>query len=203
MLLWTKLQSVPLSSCPPSLLGGVVYPCRAHIWAPSAISVPDFCPLSVWLNSWVSQALHQRRSSAKTSMPRWIKQTQQTTISVVGTSYCWKEGTDCIFMILNYKYLTIWGIRVGTTDDASGKCCLVAVGEDLKSCSWKEVNQRKMIIFYSVIKIHHHFDSTDIFTITYYYWKVPNILILILLVRPDLSVLQFESYLWGLVVAGT
>lgn len=71
-------------------------------------------------------------------------------------------------MILNYKYLTIWDIRVGTTDDASGKC-LVAVGEDLKNCSEKEVNQGKMIIFYSVIKIHHHFDFTNIFTIIYCY----------------------------------
>lgn len=33
-------------------------------------------------------------------------------------------------MILNYTYLAIWDAQVGTTDDASGKCCLVAVSEE-------------------------------------------------------------------------
>lgn len=32
-------------------------------------------------------------------------------------------------MILNYKYPAICAIGVGTTDDALGKCCLVAVSE--------------------------------------------------------------------------
>lgn len=40
-----------------------------------------------------------------------------------------EEGRDCIFMILNYIYPAIWDTQVGTTDDASGKYCLVAVGE--------------------------------------------------------------------------
>lgn len=33
-------------------------------------------------------------------------------------------------MILNYIYLAIWDTLVGTTDDASGKYCLVAVSEE-------------------------------------------------------------------------
>lgn len=57
-------------------------------------------------------------------------------MSVVGTPRCSKEGMDFIFMILNYKYPAIWGALVGTTDDASGKRCLVAVGEDQRSCSF-------------------------------------------------------------------
>lgn len=64
---------------------------------------------------------------------------RQAAISVVGTLCRSKEGIDFIFMILNYKCLAIWAARVDTADDASGKC-LVAVGEDLKSCSFKKKN---------------------------------------------------------------
>lgn len=35
-----------------------------------------------------------------------------------------------IYDILNYTYLAIWDTQVGTTDDASGKDCLVAVTEE-------------------------------------------------------------------------
>lgn len=63
--------------------------------------------------------------------------------SVVECSCFSEEGRDCIFMILNYKYQAIWVIRVGTTDDASGKCCLVAVWEEAESCPWNEANHRK------------------------------------------------------------
>lgn len=84
-------------------------------------------PFLARLHSWVSEALLQRHCSTKTLMPCWIKQKRQTAISVAGTLCCSKEGIDFIFMILNYKCLAIWGARVNTTDDASGKC-LVAVG---------------------------------------------------------------------------
>lgn len=52
---------------------------------------------------------------------------------LLGPLHCSKEGMDFIFMILNYKYHAIWGARVATTEDASGKR-LVAVGEDLRGC---------------------------------------------------------------------
>lgn len=51
-------------------------------------------------------------------------------------SQCSEDGTDCIFMILNYKYPTICAIGVGTTDDALGKCCLVAGSEEGEHYSW-------------------------------------------------------------------
>lgn len=55
---------------------------------------------------------------------------QKRVCGVTERSHCSDDGTDCIFMILNYKYPAICAIGVGTTDDASAKCCLVAVGEE-------------------------------------------------------------------------
>lgn len=43
---------------------------------------------------------------------------------------------DWIFMILNYKYPAICTIGVGTTDDALGECCLVAVRREVEHFSW-------------------------------------------------------------------
>lgn len=51
-----------------------------------------------------------------------------TVISAVGMLSRLKEGMDFIFMILNNRCLTIWGARVDTADDASGKM--------LSGCSW-------------------------------------------------------------------
>lgn len=141
-------------------------------------------PLLAWLNSWVSRALLQRYGSAKTLMARWIKQTRQALASVVGTPRCLKEGMDFIFMILNYICLAIWGARVGTTDDASGKRCLVAVGEDRRSCSFLFFNcdiDTLSCCFYNL-----SLSLSLVFTSLLLAKKVPKILLL-LLVRQDLK----------------
>lgn len=82
-----KYSSLSSPLHPHPSLGGIVYLHKAGSQAPSAITLPDICLLSVWINSWVSQTLHQHRCSTKTSMPCWIYQAQQTVISVVGSSY--------------------------------------------------------------------------------------------------------------------
>lgn len=85
------------------------------------------CPVSFWSNNWEWQRL---------SLRILLDHPWRTVCGDSEHSQYSEDGTDCIFMILNYKYPAICAIGVGTTDDALGKCCLTAGSKEGEHYSW-------------------------------------------------------------------
>lgn len=141
----------PSRPAAPASCGGIVYLHKARILAPSAISLPDICPLSDWINSWLSWTVHQHRCTTKTSMSSWIYPAQQTVISLASASYsCLFRGRWGLYIydVLNYIYEAIWDTRVGSTDDASGKCLVAVKKEEVVHVMKSQHRNRESCLFY-------------------------------------------------------